>query len=90
MFLQNPPKTKISKNENPSQPIELQRHATFDFKEEIQMSVVGKVGDNLEMKVNYKIIDKVNYCIHIILTFSDHEQPEDASLNAATFKVSRP
>jgi cell surface protein SprA len=44
---------KISKSENPSQPVELQRHTTFDFKEEIQMSVVGKVGDNLEMRVNY-------------------------------------
>ena len=44
---------KISKNENPSQPIELQKNITFDFKEEIQMSVVGKIGDNLEMKVNY-------------------------------------
>ncbi len=44
---------KISKNENPTMPVELQRNAIFDFKEEIQMSVVGKIGDNLEMKVNY-------------------------------------
>ncbi len=44
---------KIAKNENPTQPIQLQRNTTFDFKEEIQMSVVGKIGDNLEMKVNY-------------------------------------
>jgi cell surface protein SprA len=44
---------KIAKNENPSQPTELQSNTTFDFKEDIQMSVVGKIGDNLEMKVNY-------------------------------------
>lgn len=44
---------KIAKNENPSQPVELQRNTTFDFKEEIQMSVVGKIGENLEMKINY-------------------------------------
>ncbi len=44
---------KISKNENPTMPVELQRNTIFDFKEEIQMSVVGKIGENLEMKVNY-------------------------------------
>ncbi|HCC31290.1 MAG TPA: cell surface protein SprA, partial [Marinilabiliales bacterium] len=44
---------KISNSKNPIQPVELQRNTTFDFKEEIQMSVVGKIGENLEMKVSY-------------------------------------
>ncbi len=44
---------KMTNNENPNQPVELRKNTTFDFKEEIQMSVVGKIGENLEMKVSY-------------------------------------
>lgn len=44
---------KITNNENPIQPVNLQRNTIFDFKEEIQMNVTGKIGDNLEMKVKY-------------------------------------
>lgn len=44
---------KHTRNSNPSQPVELQRSTTFDFKPEIQMNVTGKIGENLEMKVNY-------------------------------------
>lgn len=44
---------KIDYTENPNQAVELRRNTTFDFKEDIQMSVVGKIGDNLEMRVNY-------------------------------------
>ncbi len=44
---------KRTKNENPSQPVELQKSTTFDFKEDIQMNVTGKIGDNLEMKISY-------------------------------------
>jgi len=44
---------KIDKNENPTQPVDLQKNTAFDFKEEIQMNVTGKIGDNLEMKVSY-------------------------------------
>jgi cell surface protein SprA len=44
---------KITNSENPNQHVDLRRNTTFDFKEEIQMSVVGKIGDNLEMRVSY-------------------------------------
>ncbi len=40
-------------NENPSQSVELQKSTTFDFKEDIQMNVTGKIGENLEMKISY-------------------------------------
>lgn len=44
---------KHTTNNNPSQPVELQSSTTFDFEEEIQMNVTGKIGDNLEMKISY-------------------------------------
>lgn len=44
---------KINSNDDPTRPEELRRNTTFDFKEEIQMNVTGKIGDNLEMKVSY-------------------------------------
>jgi cell surface protein SprA len=44
---------KISDNKNPNIAEDLQRQTSFDFKEEIQMNVTGKIGDNLEMKVSY-------------------------------------
>lgn len=42
-----------SRNENPSQSVDLQKTTSFDFDEEIQMNVTGKIGDNLEMKISY-------------------------------------
>jgi cell surface protein SprA len=44
---------KITKTENPDIPVNLQTNTTFDFDEQIQMDVTGKVGDNLEMKLSY-------------------------------------
>jgi len=44
---------KMSKVDNPNQPEDLRRNTTFDFKNEIRMNVVGKVGTNLEMQVSY-------------------------------------
>ena len=44
---------KFNKTENPRLTEKLQRTTTFDFKEKIQMNVVGRIGENLEMSVNY-------------------------------------
>ncbi len=44
---------KITNNANPSIVQSLRRQTVFDFDEEIQMSVTGKIGDNLEMKISY-------------------------------------
>ncbi len=43
----------ISKNNNPILPVKERNVTTFDFKEEIQMSVTGKIGDKLQLTTNY-------------------------------------
>ncbi len=43
----------ISKNENPALPEKQRRLTTFDFKERIQMNVVGQIGDKLKITTNY-------------------------------------
>ncbi len=42
-----------SKTENPALPIKLRRNTTFDFKEKIQMNVVGQIGTKLKINANY-------------------------------------
>ncbi|MBN2669688.1 MAG: cell surface protein SprA [Bacteroidales bacterium] len=44
---------KIQKTENPALPEKLRRTTTFDFKEKIQMNVTGKIGDRLNLGINY-------------------------------------
>ena len=43
----------ISKTENPTLSEKLQTIPTFDFKEKIQMNVTGKIGDKMELGINY-------------------------------------
>ncbi len=42
-----------SKTENPALPVKLRRNTTFDFKEKIQMNVVGQIGTKLKINANY-------------------------------------
>lgn len=44
---------KISKVENPTLPERLRQTTTFDFQEKIQMNVTGKIGDRLNLGINY-------------------------------------
>jgi len=43
----------ISKIENPTLPIKLQRSTTFDFDMKIQMGVTGNIGDKMKVGINY-------------------------------------
>lgn len=42
-----------TKTENPALPVKLRRNTTFDFKEKIQMNVVGQIGTKLKINANY-------------------------------------
>lgn len=44
---------QMNATENPSIPERLRRVPTFDFDQKIQMNVMGKIGDRMEMRVNY-------------------------------------
>ena len=43
----------ISNNENPALPEKQRKLTTFDFKQRIQMNVIGKIGDKLRITTNY-------------------------------------
>jgi cell surface protein SprA len=43
----------IAKNENPALPEKQRSLTTFDFKQRIQMNVIGKIGDKLRITTNY-------------------------------------
>ncbi len=42
-----------NRNENPILPVREQRTTNLDFKEDIQMSVIGKIGDKVQIQTNY-------------------------------------
>jgi len=44
---------QMNSTENPSIPERLRKVPTFDFNQKIQMNVMGKIGDRMEMRVNY-------------------------------------
>ncbi len=44
---------KFNKTDNPALPMRERRITTFDFREVIQMSVTGKIGDKLELSTKY-------------------------------------
>lgn len=44
---------QMNATENPSIPERMRKVPTFDFKQKIQMNVVGKIGTRLDMRVNY-------------------------------------
>jgi cell surface protein SprA len=44
---------QMNTTENPSIPERLRKVPTFDFNQKIQMNVMGKIGDRMEMRVNY-------------------------------------
>lgn len=44
---------QMNSNENPSLPVNLQKTPSFDFDQKIQMNVMGKIGEKMQMRVNY-------------------------------------
>ncbi|HMT27823.1 MAG TPA: cell surface protein SprA, partial [Bacteroidia bacterium] len=43
----------VYRNDNPSIPEKQRRNSTFDFKEKIQMNVVGNIGEKMKLTTNY-------------------------------------
>ncbi|MFY9152856.1 MAG: cell surface protein SprA [Prolixibacteraceae bacterium] len=44
---------QMNETQNPTIPERLRKVPTFDFDQKIQMNVMGKIGDRMEMRVNY-------------------------------------
>ncbi len=43
----------VYRNDNPSIPEKQRRNATFDFREQIQLNVVGNIGEKMKLTTNY-------------------------------------
>ena len=52
---------QMNATENPSIPERMRKVPTFDFNQKIQMNVMGKIGDRMEMRVNYNTEDTFDY-----------------------------
>lgn len=52
---------QVNKTENPSIPERLRKTPTFDFNQEIQMSVTGSIGEKMDMRVNYNTEASFDY-----------------------------
>ncbi len=63
----------ISKNENPSLPVENQRTTTFDFNEKIQMNVIGQIGDKLRVDMRLDTESVFEFEDAVKLEYTGHE-----------------
>ena len=63
----------ISKVDNPSLPVKMQRTTTFDFNEKIQMNVVGQIGDKMKINVQYDTEAAFDFENSVKLEYTGHE-----------------
>lgn len=64
---------QISRIDNPSLPVKMQRTTTFDFNEKIQMNVVGQIGDKMKINVQYDTEAAFDFENSVKLEYTGHE-----------------
>ncbi len=64
---------QMNANENPSLPENLRKTPTFDFDQKIQMNVMGKIGEKMQMRVNYNTEATFDYENKMNLDYSGTE-----------------
>ncbi len=64
---------QMNATENPSIPERLRKVPTFDFNQKIQMNVMGKIGDKMEMRVNYNTEATFDYENKMNLAYTGDE-----------------
>lgn len=60
-------------NENPSIPIKQRRTGNFDFKQNIQLNVVGKIGDKININTNFNTQEMFNFKNKLNLKYEGQE-----------------
>lgn len=60
-------------NQNPSIPIKQRRTANFDFKQNIQLNVVGKIGDKININTNFNTQEMFNFKNKLNLKYEGQE-----------------
>ena len=63
----------ISKYDNPTLPVKQRKNTSFDFKEKIQMNVIGNIGDKLKVTTNYNTEASFDFENQIKLEYTGHE-----------------
>ena len=63
----------ISRVDNPSLPVKMQRVTTFDFNEKIQMNVVGQIGDKMKINVQYDTEAAFDFENSVKIEYTGHE-----------------
>ena len=63
----------FNSNQNPSIPIKQRRTANFDFKQNIQLNVVGKIGDKININTNFNTQEMFNFKNKLNLKYEGQE-----------------
>ena len=64
---------KLNRLDNPSLPEEQRKTASFDFKEKIQMNVIGKIGDKLKLTTNFNTESTFDFENQMKLEYTGYE-----------------
>ena len=62
-----------NKTENPSWPIDRQKNTSFNFEQKIQMNVLGKIGDKLQITTNYNTEATFDFDNQVKLEYTGYE-----------------
>ncbi|HNQ12814.1 MAG TPA: cell surface protein SprA [Bacteroidia bacterium] len=63
----------VSKNENPGIPEKQRKVTTFDFRERIQLNVIGNIGEKLKMNINYNTEASFDFENQIKMDYTGNE-----------------
>jgi cell surface protein SprA len=77
----------ISKIENPTLPIKLQRSTTFDFDMKIQMGVTGKIGDKMKVGITYNTEAQFDFENQTTLSYNGGEDEIIQSIEAGNVSL---
>ena len=62
-----------NKTENPAWPIDRQKNTSFNFEQKIQMNVLGKIGDKLQITTNYNTEATFDFDNKVKLEYTGYE-----------------
>ncbi|MGH7233863.1 MAG: cell surface protein SprA, partial [Candidatus Saccharimonadales bacterium] len=79
-----------SKIENPALPVLQRSLTTFNFDENIQLNVVGEIGDKLKLSTNYNTKATFDFQNQMKLGYSGHENDIIKSINAGNITFPLP
>ncbi|MBL0340347.1 MAG: cell surface protein SprA [Bacteroidetes bacterium] len=77
----------IYRNDNPSIPEKQRRNASFDFKEKIQMNVVGNIGEKMKLTTNYNTEASFDFENKMKLEYTGYEDEIIKKLEAGNVSL---